>query len=124
MSKDGRAVVFMGEDARFESIYLFVSRDRIRPGGFAANRDLLDHGTLSVARFDAQGRGRWLPLTHGQGGLTPENGFADQGEVVIRTREASDRLGGTKMDRPEWTAISPVTGEVFVTLKLRPAFLN
>ena len=116
VSKDGRAVVFMGEDARFECIYRFVSRDRIRPGGFAANRDLLDHGTLSVARFDAQGRGRWLPLTHGQGGLTPENGFADQGEVVIRTREASDRLGGTKMDRPEWTAISPVTGEVFVTL--------
>ena len=116
VSKDGRAVVFMGEDARFESIYRFVSRDRIRPGGFAANRDLLDHGTLSVARFDAQGRGRWLALTHGQGGLTPENGFADQGEVVIRTREASDRLGGTKMDRPEWTAISPVTGEVFVSL--------
>ena len=116
VSKDGRAVVFMGEDARFEYIYRFVSRDRIRPGGFAANRDLLDHGTLSVARFDAQGRGRWLALTHGQGGLTPENGFADQGEVVIRTREASDRLGGTKMDRPEWTAISPVTGEVFVTL--------
>ena len=116
VSKDGRAVVFMGEDARFECIYRFVSRDRIRPGGFAANRDLLDHGTLSVARFDAQGRGRWLALTHGQGGLTPENGFADQGEVVIRTREASDRLGGTKMDRPEWTAISPVTGEVFVTL--------
>jgi secreted PhoX family phosphatase len=116
VSKDGRAVVFMGEDARFECIYRFVSRDRIRPGGFAANRDLLDHGTLSVARFDAQGRGRWLALTHGQGGLTPENGFADQGEVVIRTREASDRLGGTKMDRPEWTAISPVTGEVFVSL--------
>ncbi len=46
-SKDGRAVVFMGEDARFECIYRFVSRDRIRPGGCAANRDLLDHGTLA-----------------------------------------------------------------------------
>ncbi|MFM2052527.1 MAG: hypothetical protein RL456_564 [Pseudomonadota bacterium] len=116
VSRDGRAVVFMGEDARFEYLYRFVSRDPIRPGGFAANRDLLDHGTLSVARFDAGGRGVWLPLVHGQGGLTAANGFADPGEVVIRTREASDRLGGTRMDRPEWAAVDPASGDVFVTL--------
>lgn len=116
VAKDGRAVVFMGEDARFEYIYRFVSRDPIRPGGAAANRDLLDHGTLAVARFDADGRGRWLPLVHGQGPLTADNGFADQGEVVVRTREASDRLGGTKMDRPEWTAVDARSGAVYVTL--------
>jgi secreted PhoX family phosphatase len=105
VTKDGRAVVYSGEDARFEYIYKFVSRDAIRPGGYKANAELLDHGTLYVARFDADGRGRWLPLTHGQGPLTAANGFADQGEVVIKARQASDALGATKMDRPEWIAI-------------------
>lgn len=116
VTKDGRAVVYSGEDARFEYIYKFVSRDKIRPGGAKANATLLDHGTLYVARFDADGSGTWLPLVHGQGPLTPANGFADQGEVVIKARQASDALGATKMDRPEWLAIDPKTGEVYCTL--------
>jgi uncharacterized protein len=121
VTRDQRAVVYSGEDARFEYIYKFVSRDRIKPaaGGLTqaqANRELLDHGTLYVARYDADGTGRWLPLVHGQGPLTPANGFADQGEVVIKTRQASDRLGATKMDRPEWLAIDPRSGEVYCTL--------
>lgn len=120
-TRDNRAVVYSGEDARFEYIYKFVSRDRIAPGGNGqsqaqANRELLDHGTLYVARFDADGTGRWLPLVHGQGPLTAANGFADQGEVVIKTRQASDLLGGTRMDRPEWLAIDQTSGEVFCTL--------
>lgn len=116
VTKDGRAVVYSGEDARFEYIYKFVSRDRIAPGGAKANRELLDHGTLYVARFDADGTGRWLPLVHGQGPLTAANGFADQGAVVIRARQACDLLGGTKMDRPEWLAIDQAAGEVYCTL--------
>lgn len=116
MTKDGRAVVYSGEDARFEYIYKFVSRDRMQPGGGRANRELLDHGTLYVARFDADGTGRWLPLVHGQGPLTAAGGFADQGEVVIKSRQASDALGATKMDRPEWLAIDPGSGEVYCTL--------
>jgi secreted PhoX family phosphatase len=115
LTKDGRAVVYSGEDARFEYIYKFVSRDRMQPGGAKANATLLDHGTLYVARFDADGSGRWLPLVHGQGGLTQAAGFADQGEVVIKARQASDALGGTKMDRPEWIAVDP-NGHVYVTL--------
>ena len=121
VTKDGRAVVYSGEDARFEYIYKFVSRDRIAPaaGGLTqaqANRELLDHGTLYVARFDADGSGRWLPLVQGQGPLTAANGFADQGEVVIKARQASDALGATKMDRPEWLAIDQQSGEVFCNL--------
>ena len=121
VTKDGRAVVYSGEDARFEYIYKFVSRDHIAPAGNGltqaqANRELLDHGTLYVARFDADGSGRWLPLVHGQGPLTAAKGFADQGEVVIKTRQASDALGATKMDRPEWLAIDQQSGEVFCTL--------
>ena len=121
VTKDGRAVVYSGEDARFEYIYKFVSRDRIRPAGNGltaaqANRELLDHGTLYVARFDAEGTGRWLPLVAGEGPLTPAAGFADQGEVVIKSRQASDLLGGTKMDRPEWLAIDPRTRWVYCTL--------
>ena len=116
VTKDGRAAVYSGEDARFEYIYKFVSRDRIAAGGAKANRELLDHGTLHVARFDADGRGRWLPLVHGQGPLTAANGFVDQGDVLIKSRQASDLLGATKMDRPEWFAIDEKTGEVYCTL--------
>jgi len=104
-TRDGRAVIYCGEDARFEYIYKFVSKDRIQPGGAKANASLLDYGTLYVAKFDADGKGRWLPLTHGVGPLTQAYGFADQGEVLVKTRQASDALGATKMDRPEWIAI-------------------
>ena len=109
LTADGRAVVYMGEDARFEYIYKFVSRDRAKPGGFAANRELLDHGTLYVARFDVDGKGEWLPLVQGQGPLTADKGFANQGDVVIKARQASDLLGATKMDRPEWITVDPIT---------------
>ena len=121
VTQDGRAVVYSGEDARFECIYKFVSRDRIQPAGNGktqaqVNASLLDHGSLYVARFGADGRGQWLPVVAGQGPLTPENGFADQGEVVIKLREAADLLGGTKMDRPEWLAIDTASRWVYCTL--------
>jgi uncharacterized protein len=116
LTRDGRAVVYMGDDERFEYIYKFVSRDKMRPGGYKNNRELLDHGTLYVARFDARGVGAWLPLLHGQNGLTPANGFADQAEVLIKCRQAADQVGATKMDRPEWIAVHPQSKEVFVTL--------
>ena len=121
LTRDQRAVLYSGEDARFEYIYKFVTRDAVKPaaGGLSAaqaNRELLDHGTLYVARFDADGSGQWLPLVHGRGPLTPANGFADQGEVVIKSRQASDLLGGTKMDRPEWIAIDQKSRDIYCTL--------
>ncbi|MFT3719747.1 PhoX family protein [Pseudorhodoferax sp.] len=112
VARSGRAVVYSGEDARFEYLYKFVSDGRVADG----DRDLLDHGTLHVARFDADGTGRWLPLLHGQGPLGAAAGFADQGEVLVKTRQAADLLGATRMDRPEWIAIDAARATVYCTL--------
>jgi secreted PhoX family phosphatase len=116
LTRDGRVAVYMGDDSRFEFIYKFVSRDPVRPGGYTANRDLLDHGTLYAARFDANGHGVWLELTPGKSGLASSIGVADAAEVVIHARLAASAAGATPMDRPEWIAVHPQTGEVFVTL--------
>jgi uncharacterized protein len=120
VTKSGHAVVYMGEDARFEYIYKFVSERKIRPASATqtaaqVNRNLLDDGILYVAKFNEDGTGAWLPLVQGIGKLTSANGFRDQGDVVIRARQASDVLGATKMDRPEWIDVDK-QGWVYCTL--------
>jgi len=112
---DSKVAVYSGDDNRFDYIYKFVARDRLAPNNRESNRSLLDHGTLYVARFKDDGSGEWLPLLFGENGLTAENGFADQAEVMIYARQAADRLGATPMDRAEWIASDPVTREMFVT---------
>jgi len=117
IAPDGRVVYYMGDDATFEHIYKFVSaKPHVVDGGFDANRDILDEGTLYAARFDADGTGVWLELTQGKNGLMPEAGFSSQAEVLIDTRTAADVVGATYMDRPEWVAVHPSTKEVFCTL--------
>jgi len=113
---DNRVVVYSGDDQRFEYIYKFVSRGRFDPQARTANRGLLDEGTLYVARFDAAGHGQWIALEHGRNGLDAASGFADQADVLVRARAAADRVGATKMDRPEWIAVNPRTQEVYATL--------
>src|SRR5262245_54907599 len=63
VAPDGRVVVHLGDDARFEYIYKFVSKERFEPGNSDHNWKLLDEGTLYVARFDAGGKGQWLELS-------------------------------------------------------------
>lgn len=114
LSRDHRVVVYMGDDERFEYIYKFVSARPYVRGQSTAG--LLDEGTLYVARFEDDGRGRWLPLVHGQAGLDATNGFTSQEDICIRTRQAADSVKATRMDRPEWIAVHPQTGEVYCSL--------
>jgi secreted PhoX family phosphatase len=115
VGKTGHVAAYMGDDEKFEYIYKFVTRDRFDAKNPSANRDLLDHGTLYCARFDADGTGEWLPLIHDENGpLNSRAGFANQGDVVIKVRAAADLLGATPMDRPEDVEPSPITGRVYI----------
>lgn len=123
-----KLAVYMGDDARREYFYKFVSNanwdaaDANATNRLAMGDKYLDAGTLYVARFNADGTGTWLPLVFGQvpnrpaTGDQPEYVFADQADILTHARLAADAVGATPMDRPEWTATNPVTGEVYLTL--------
>ncbi len=120
-----RPVFYMGDDSRGEYFYKFVSAtpwvaaDAQSTDRLAIGDKYLDNGTLYVARFDATGNGVWLPLVFGTGAVTAANptyAFANQADVLINARLAADAVGATKMDRPEWAAVNPANGEVYLTL--------
>ncbi|WP_063652874.1 PhoX family protein [Aliivibrio fischeri] len=121
VNDDGHVVVYLGDDERGEHLYKFVSKDKYQEGNNRANRNLLEEGTLYVAKFamkddKLEGDGQWLELTYGKNGLTRENGFNSQAEVMIFARRAATQVGATTMDRPEWVAVHPDKKHVFCTL--------
>jgi secreted PhoX family phosphatase len=122
LAKDGRVVIYTGDDQAGEYIYKFVSKGRYDAARRAANADLLDEGTLYVARFDAGatagdnlGSGEWLELSLANPAIAPH--FSSLGEMLVNTRRAADLAGATRMDRPEWIAVNPAAaGQVYCTL--------
>lgn len=115
IAHDGRVAVYMGDDDKFEYVYKFISNGRFDRGNRAANRHLLEQGTLHAARFDASGKGRWMPLVFDpKGPLNAAAGFRDQADVLIKARMAAYLLGATPMDRPEDVEANPVTGRIYV----------
>lgn len=119
----GKPVVFyMGDDSKGEYIYKYVSTQNWDPadanGGLAAGAKYLDNGTLYVAKFNADGTGTWLKLDISETAIANYStyDFADAADVAIHSRIAADAMGATKMDRPEWGGVHPVTGEVYMTL--------
>lgn len=131
-----KVAVYMGDDARREYLYKFVSSASWDPADAQAGDRLavgdkyFDAGTLYVAKFNADGTGAWLPLVFGSvpnrpaSGSDPVYAFADQADILVNTRLAADAVGATPMDRPEWTAVNPVSGEVYLTLTNNNASLR
>jgi secreted PhoX family phosphatase len=131
-----KLAIYLGDDARGEYFYKFVSNttwtasDAQAGDRLAIGDKYLDAGTLYVARFNADGSGRWIPLVFGQVpnrpaiGSDPEYVFADQADILTHARLAADAVGATRMDRPEWTATNPVTGEIYLTLTNNNASLR
>ena len=116
-------VIYSGDDARNEYVFKFVSDAKWDPkdvnGGAAAGAKYLDKGTLYAAKFNADGTGEWLELTHGKNGIDASNAlypFADQADVIMHCRLAADFMGATKMDRPEWGGVNPLNNEVYMTM--------
>lgn len=125
VAKDGRVVAYTGDDERNDYIYKFVSRRKMMKGSSRKakkhNMTLLTEGTLYVAKLVGDGTadgvfdgtGTWIPLASDRKSFVPGMSVA---EVLLDTRLAADKVGPTKMDRPEDIEPSPVTGKVYCAL--------
>jgi secreted PhoX family phosphatase len=107
IASDGRVAVYMGDDERGEFMYRWLSRDVYVPGGDTSS--LLVEGELSVAVFEDDMSGRWVPLTPATTGM-------DAATIAVFTRMAASRVGATTMDRPEWIAVHPNAAEAYCCL--------
>jgi len=117
---------YSGHDSRFEYLYRFVSNALWDPADanpsdrLATGAKYMDDGTLYVARFDENGVGEWLPLTldsvTADGAAILGDTFNSLEEIILNTAGAADLVGATPMDRPEWTAVDPITGTLYLTL--------
>lgn len=103
-AKDGRTVVYTGDDANNQCLYKFVSAE--------PEANDLSKGTLYVANVI---KGLWVPLLWNKMPLLKEH-FKSQEDVLIHLRKAAKLVGGTPLDRPEDIEIDPLTGHIFVSL--------
>lgn len=110
----GRFVIYMGDDARDQYLYKYVSTERYDPRASRADqRKLLTSGTLYVA--DLAGC-KWLPLDVQRNKALAEAGFKDQSRVLLHTREAAAAVKATPLDRPEDCEVHPADGTLYVAL--------
>ena len=108
LSGKGHVVVYMGDDEHGEFLYRFISKERYHPSG--DNSDLLEEGSLYVAKFHDDMSGEWMELE------PQTTGMISQAEICIYTRQAASAVKATTMDRPEWIATNPNKVEAYCCL--------
>ncbi|MDM0052607.1 PhoX family phosphatase [Variovorax sp. J22R115] len=119
---------YMGDDSRSEYVYKYVSKavwsaaDANPADRLATGSKYLDDGTLYAAKFNADGSGTWLKLDLSNTAISGNSAyaFADLADVLVNARLAADAAGATKCDRPEWTAVNPKNGEIYITMTENP----
>jgi len=132
----GKPIAFyIGCDSRNEYVYKYVSKATWNPldarrGGLATGDKYMDTGTIFSAVFSADGTGRWEALTLANPKVAagvpvsannPEGyKFQDLADICVNTRLAAGAAGATRMDRPEWTAVNPFNGEIYITMTENP----
>ncbi len=117
LTKDGRVVVYMGDDVKDACVYKFISNGKYDKSRGIANSALLEDGTLYVANMS---NGTWVPMTlenvqkAAKGKQEILDKYKTQADVLVYADEASKLIGGTPTDRPEDVEISPIDGTVYI----------
>jgi hypothetical protein len=131
---EGQPVVFYtGDDDQLQYIYKYVSNEPYSAAGGSGLDEgdrYLNDGTLYAARFDfdpftGSRTGVWLPLTPDNPKIQEVNDdpnsplaglFETPESILIHTRGAAWAAGATPMDRPEWSTVNRLNGDVYFTL--------
>jgi len=129
LAKDGRIVVYMGDDKKDACIYKFVSAGVYSAAQGRSNSALLEEGTLYAADMK---KGKWIALTieavqkllNDEKFKVPSTvkgkkedlaaKYQTQADVLVNTHEAAMLLGATPTDRPEDIEICPFDNTFFV----------
>ncbi|MFD2169138.1 PhoX family protein [Tumebacillus lipolyticus] len=129
LAKDGRIVVYMGDDEKDACVYKYISKGKFDAAKEKANSALLEEGTLYAANMK---KGAWIALTieavqkalSAQGFKAPalisktveklKAQFQTQADVLVYANEAALILGATPTDRPEDVEISPFDNTIFI----------
>ncbi|WP_102347765.1 PhoX family protein [Bacillus sp. Marseille-P3661] len=119
LTKDGRVVVYMGDDKRDEFFFKFISDRKYNPNTREGNFNLLESGTLYVADLGGQ---NWIKLDYDSNKdlqnyeKDGKKLFKNQADVLTYARDAARAVKATPLDRPEDVEIHPQDGSVFLAL--------
>ena len=116
LSSSNKVALYTADSSQFAHLYKFVSTDAFDRTNRPAAKNLLDNGTLYVAKFNEDGTGEWLPLVYESGSLNASNGFTSQADVLLFPGQAAEVLGATQLESPRDVQVGPAGGKVYLSL--------